>query len=56
MSFDEARSGFTIDASATTSTNHYLLVGDNAYGYSTAATNLATGNIGDLDMCAPTEF
>ena len=49
MSFDEARSGFATDASATTSTNNYLLVGDNAYGYSTASTNLATGSIGDLD-------
>ncbi len=49
MSLDEARSGFAIDAPATTSTNNYLLVGDNAYGYSAASTSLATGSFGDLD-------
>ena len=49
MSYDEARSAFVTDASATTATNNYLLVGDNAYGYSSGSTNLSLGIIGDLD-------
>lgn len=49
MSFDEARFGFVVDAPDTTSTGFYLLVGDNAYGYSTAWTNLSAGVYGDID-------
>jgi hypothetical protein len=50
MSQDEARSGFTVDASDNPgTTSNYLLVGDNAYSYSYSGTNLATGVIGDLD-------
>lgn len=39
MSYDEARRGFQYDAPANTASNYYLLVGDNAYGYSTSGTN-----------------
>jgi len=49
MSYDEARLGFTVDAPVATTTNFYMLVGDNAYGYSTSGTNLSTSTIGDLD-------
>lgn len=49
MSFDEARFGFVADAPDTTSTSFYLLVGDNAYGYSTAWTNFSLGVYGDID-------
>ena len=49
MSFDEARFGFTNDAPATTATKFYLFVGDDAYGYSWAGTNLNTGSLDDLD-------
>ena len=49
MSYDEARLGFRVDAPVATTTNFYMLVGDNAYGYSTSGTNLTTNTIGDLD-------
>jgi Ca2+-binding RTX toxin-like protein len=49
MSFDEARNNFNIDASPSISTNYYMLVGDNAYGYSFSGTNLSANVIGDLD-------
>jgi hypothetical protein len=49
MSYDEARSGFNVDALPGTNTSNYILVGDNAYGYSSAATNLLIPLIGDLD-------
>jgi hypothetical protein len=52
MSYDEARWGFQYDAPATTATSYYLLVGDNAYGYSTSGTNLSIAAIGDLDTYA----
>ena len=49
MSYDEARSGFAVDASENIPTNNYLLVGGNAYGYSYAATNLGISSFGDID-------
>lgn len=49
MSLDEARSNYSIDAGNNISTNNYLLVGDNAYSYSYAGTDLNFGIIGDLD-------
>lgn len=52
MSFDEARSNFTVDASASIATSNYLLVGDNAYSYSFSATFLSVPIIGDLDAYA----
>jgi len=50
MSLDEARRNFTIDASSLITTNNYMLVGDNAYGYSLSGTNLSTNVICDLDI------
>jgi hypothetical protein len=49
MSYDEARLGFNVDAPIATTTNFYMLVGDNTYGYSFSGTNLSTSTIGDLD-------
>lgn len=34
MSLDEARSGYALDALGGVQTNNYVLIGDNAYGYS----------------------
>lgn len=47
MSLDEKRYGH--DAESGITTTNYLLVGDNAYGYSATATLPAFGLIGDLD-------
>ena len=49
MSLDEARNNFSIDAGGSIATYNYMLVGDNAYGYSFSYTNLLSNVIGDLD-------
>ncbi|WP_431268761.1 Calx-beta domain-containing protein [Dankookia sp. P2] len=47
---DEARSGFQVDALPNTGTSNYLLVGDNAYGYTYAASSAYLSYIGDVDV------
>jgi hypothetical protein len=49
MSYDEARSGFAIDADSTIATSNYLLIGDIAYGFTSAATNPTFNIYGDFD-------
>jgi hypothetical protein len=50
MSLDEARSNFIVDASSSPAlTSNYLLVGDNAYGYSFSGTAYNFSFIGDID-------
>ena len=46
---DEARSGFTVDSSDTIVTDSYMLVGDNAYSYSTLYSYSYPTYVGDLD-------
>ena len=51
-SLDEASRSFAVDAPYSLSTNFYILVGDNAYGYSSSLTNLTYNIIGDIDEYA----
>lgn len=51
-SLDEAQYNFTQDAPNSVITNFYVLVGDNAYGYSFSSTNLSLNILGDIDTYA----
>ena len=48
---DEASLNFAVDAPANLSTSFYIMLGDNAYGYTSVANNPYLTNInGDIDV------